>query len=68
MQLDPRPARTDLTNRECAKVIGGVLGMLLSMADINAVKEAVLWWADTPEAWIPLETFAQQQAASRRPK
>ncbi len=28
-KLDPRPARTDLTSRECAKLIGGTIAALV---------------------------------------
>lgn len=49
--LDVRPGRTDLTSREIAKIIGGLLGGLARMAEIEDIKIAVRWWADTPEAW-----------------
>lgn len=49
--LDQRPARNDLTSRECAKIVGGTIGVLLQMADASAVRDAVRWWAETDSAW-----------------
>lgn len=49
--LDDAPARTDLTVRECTKIIGGLVGGLSQMAPIANVRDAVRWWADTDEAW-----------------
>lgn len=54
-KLDPRPARTDLTSREVAKLLDGYLGAVVQMADIQAVKEALQWWVETPVAWEHLE-------------
>jgi len=59
--LDPRPARTDLTDRECARIIGGLLGSLLGIAsDTDTVRRAVKWWAETDTAWQALD-FNQKQ-------
>jgi hypothetical protein len=48
--LDPRPAR-QLTSRECAKILGGVIGGLIDTAKPEDVRAAVRWWAETDEAW-----------------
>lgn len=48
MKLDDRPARTDLTDRECAKLIGGLVGNLLQMSDQQSVRRALQWWVDLP--------------------
>lgn len=55
MKLDPRPARTDMTDRECAKLLGAVIGGLAQQADIEAVRRAVRWWAETEDAWTALD-------------
>lgn len=49
--LDTRPRRNDLTDRECASILGGVIGTLAGMADREAVRNAVRWWAETDQAW-----------------
>lgn len=51
IHLSDEPVRTDLTDRECAKIIGGIIGSLTQVADAAAVRQAVRWWADTDEAW-----------------
>lgn len=43
--LDSREARTDLTDRECVKTIGALLGGLLLMAPEEALRNAVMWYA-----------------------
>lgn len=53
-RLSPAVARTDLTDRECSKIIGGLLGSLCTVADVDAVRRAVQWWAETPEAWAAI--------------
>ena len=53
--MDPRPARTDLTDRECIRLIGGLIGGLTQMADVDTVRAAVRWWAETDEAWVALQ-------------
>ena len=58
--LDPRPARTDLTDRECSRIIGGLLGSLVGNApDVETVRRAVRWWAETDQVWVWME---KQQA------
>jgi hypothetical protein len=49
--LSKETCRTDLTDRECASVLGGVIGTLASMSDIATLRNAVRWWAETDEAW-----------------
>ena len=51
MALDTKPARTDLTDRECAKLLGAVIAGLCQMAPSEAVRAAVRWWAETDAAW-----------------
>jgi hypothetical protein len=51
MSLDTRPARNDLTSRECAKLIGGLLASLCEQASIEEVKEAVDSWSRNQTVW-----------------
>lgn len=53
--LDPRPARTDLTSREFARILGGLLGGLILLGDLGDLREAVRWWAETDAAWQGFE-------------
>ena len=48
-KLDKRPARTDLTSRECSKLIGGIVGTLAEMAGAHEIKTAIAWWDRHPE-------------------
>jgi len=50
-ELCKEPARTDLTDRECARLIGAALGGLLQMAEPVQVKRALEWWLSNPQAW-----------------
>lgn len=45
IKLDPNPPRV-LTDRECAKLIGGSIGLCLSVADAETVKRAFDWWGE----------------------
>lgn len=61
MKLNEKPARFDLTDRECAKLLGGMIGSLLHMADANDVRAAVRWWAARkPETWREMGASARQ--------
>lgn len=51
MGLDPRAARTDLTNREVAKIVSAVCGGLTQMAEVETVREAIRWVAETDAMW-----------------
>lgn len=55
VKLDPNEARTDLTSREVAKLLGGFIGGMTEMAALDEIQTAVKWWAETPEAWEELE-------------
>jgi hypothetical protein len=54
MKLDPRTAR-ELTDRECSKIIGGMIGGLMTMARSETVRAAMRWWVDSDEAWQAME-------------
>jgi hypothetical protein len=58
-KLDTRPVRTDLTDRECSRIIGGLLGCLSTMTDIETLRNAVRWWAETDIAWQGLRGEAE---------
>jgi hypothetical protein len=62
-KLSDKPARTDLTDRECSRIIGGVLGGLAGLTDLQALRRAVRWWAETDEAW---KLFEEQERAMRQ--
>jgi hypothetical protein len=49
--LTTTPAREDLTDRECTKIIGSLIGGLAQMATIEDLRNAVCWWANNDEAW-----------------
>jgi hypothetical protein len=52
VKLDSRPARTDMTSREAAKVLGGLIGAMLQMSDNpEAIRDAVRWIAENDEYW-----------------
>ena len=62
-KLSNLPARTDLTDRECAKIIGGVLYGLCQVSCPTTVRAAVQWWAETDKAWAPMENFDREERA-----
>lgn len=41
----------DLTSRECAKLLGGVIGGLVHLADVDEVRAAVRFWAESEDGW-----------------
>lgn len=51
VKLDPRPTRADMTDRECAKLLGAVIGGLIAQSDIATVRRAVDWWSQNQSAW-----------------
>ena len=61
-KLDPRPARQDLTSRECSKLLGGLIGSLGMMAPLETIREAVRWWAEADGAWREIENFKKFKA------
>lgn len=64
--LSPNEAREDLTDREITKIMGGLFGALTDMADIEQIRRACVWWADTPEAWLQLEAVQQVKRAAKK--
>ena len=60
-KLNPEPSRTDLTMRECTKLIGGALGSISLMAPVETVRDAVRWWAGTDQAWVAIEASVKAQ-------
>jgi len=54
-KLSAEPIRGALTDRECAALLGSLIGGLVqSFADAATVRRAVRWWADGDEAWMML--------------
>lgn len=61
LKLNTQPMRTDMTDREAASIIGGIIGCLCTtMADVETVRRAVRWWAETDGAWAH---FAEMKTA-----
>ena len=54
-KLSAFEVRTDLTDRELVKIIGGLLGSLGLMADLSDLRNAVRWWAASDDAWAMLK-------------
>jgi hypothetical protein len=54
-KLDPRPARNDLTSRECAKILSGLIGTLYDQTTPEALRDAVRWCAETDAMWQQFE-------------
>lgn len=48
--------RPRLDESNCRKFIGGQIGLLINteLADMETIRRAVVWWANTPEAWEAL--------------
>lgn len=54
--LASMPARSDLSDREVAKVLGGFVTGMLAISDVDSVRNAVRWWAETDAAWEHLSS------------
>ena len=65
-KLDSRESRNDLTDRECVKLIGGLVGALLQSAPPVFVARALRWWALLPhlhpDVWAAMATAKQALA------
>lgn len=47
-----RTTRSDLTDRDCTRILGGLLGALIPMTSAEEVRDAVRWWANlTDPQW-----------------
>ena len=69
LSLSPKPRRTDFTDREFCNIIGGLLGGLIHAGEIDDLRNAVRWWAETDEAWKSLEiTKAMGQLGAVAPE
>jgi hypothetical protein len=66
MRLSEMQARTDLTDRECSKIIGGLIGVLCTMATPETVRNAVKWWADNGAAWGSIHQYIEKLQAEQR--
>ena len=53
--LDTRSSRSNLTDRECASILGSIIGGLMQLSNATTIRIAVRWWAETDAAWLPLE-------------
>ena len=59
IKLDERCARTDLTDREIAKIVCGNLYSLVGMSDVETVKPAINWIAQTDEIWRHMQQIKE---------
>jgi hypothetical protein len=57
--------RLDLTAVECCAVLGGLIGGLAQLTDLDTVREAIRWWARKDEAWTHLESIQELSRSSR---
>lgn len=48
-------ARVSFSERDCAKLLGVMIGMLVDMAPLENVRAAVKWWAENDNPWADLE-------------
>jgi hypothetical protein len=60
---DP-PIRHDMTDRECAGILGGLIAGLAQLAPIDQVRNALAWWAETDEPWAQIAQLRQIGAAA----
>lgn len=60
--LDVNPAQR-LTDRQCARLIGMMLGCLCTMANTSDVLRALQWWTERPELLDVLRDEAPLDAA-----
>lgn len=68
-QLDPQAARDDLTDRECAKLLGATIGGLMLMAGENEVRRAVRWWAElSDEQWAQVVSEGARYSGTFGPR
>lgn len=65
-KLSETLTRTDLTDREIANILGGLIGCLPRLAKdgVQTVRAAVKWWAENDEVWeiMDRQTKALDQA------
>jgi hypothetical protein len=58
------PIRRDCTDRECAGILGGLVGVLVQFAPVAEIRNALAWWAETDEPWEELAQLRQIGAAA----
>lgn len=62
-RLDSAPARV-LTSRECSRVIGGVLGALLTMSSAEDLGIALDWWREHLPDLVAMNAAFRAMASS----
>ena len=62
VKLNSEEARKDLTVREVAKLLGGTVGCLCSMADKETVQQAIDWWSENFNKSGAFEMTRQMEA------
>ena len=56
--LSPDSARSNLTDRECAKIVSSLCGGLTQMTSVETVRNALRWLVETDAVW---DMFEQQK-------
>ncbi len=64
LKLSPIPARTDLTDRECTRLIGGILETFAGMTDLTTLRRAIQWWAESDDAWKMIDIHERAMRAA----
>jgi hypothetical protein len=58
MKLTQEPAR-ELTDRECAKLLGGMIGGLLTVSSAENVIRALAWWTGREDQVKQMKEFTK---------
>lgn len=62
--LVSKPARNDLTDRECSKLLGSLIGGLCQMSDVETVRDAIRWIADSEEFWSSVKFYSNPKSST----
>jgi hypothetical protein len=61
--LSEKPSRTDFTDRECSRIIGGVIGAIAGQAEsLESLRNAVKFWAENDYLWEVLRENEKNNA------
>lgn len=57
-KLKPPPVTIDSTWDDlCTTIIGGIIGALCQMTDVETVRRAIQFWASSDSAWLEFQKF-----------
>jgi len=60
MKKKPTPPPTPIEStwdEHCTMIIGGIIGALCQMTDVETVRKSVQWWASSDSAWLSFQKF-----------